>query len=245
MTFEHEDEVLQIALASYDPKELRVQKNYLEEQNFKLRCDCFCTGESLLRQLQQEKQYHAVVLCSQLEDMDRELLVERLLQKKSRPAIIQFDDGRRRNDTILWLDGAENCYYVERTGLKDLLWELYELPGQQAQKLEKQCSDLYKTWGVKKLDINCSYLTSAVCIVCSTSQKLAVRKEILQVVSERFEVSVSAVDSSIRRMADLLEAVDTEAWRAFKRDNGFLDEKPTTGRLIYAIRRQLMGNADL
>ena len=39
-----------------------------------------------------------------------------------------------------------------------------------------------------------------------TSQKLAIRKEILQAVSEQYDVSVSAVDSGIRRMIDQLEA---------------------------------------
>ena len=43
-------------------------------------------------------------------------------------------------------------------------------------------------------------------VVYGTSQKLAIRKEILQAVSEQYDVSVSAVDSGIRRMIDQLEA---------------------------------------
>jgi len=41
-------DVLQVALASYDRKELRVQKNYLEEQNPVLACTCFLNGHKLL-----------------------------------------------------------------------------------------------------------------------------------------------------------------------------------------------------
>ena len=42
---------LQVALASYDLKELRVQKRYLQEQGTAIDCTCFCSGEKLLAQL--------------------------------------------------------------------------------------------------------------------------------------------------------------------------------------------------
>lgn len=234
------EEILQVALAGYDPKELRVQKRYLEEQGLLIQCDCFCSGEMLLERLQQGARYHAVILCSQLEDMEREQVVEKMTQREDRPAIIQFDDGRHASDSILWMDGTKGCYYVEQNGLKELLWELYELPGQQVQKLEKLCSDLYMSWGVQKIDINCCYLTGAACVVYGTPQKLAVRKEILQLVSEKFDVSVSAVDSGIRRMIDLLEGLNTPAWQRFKQTSDFPAEKPTTGKMIYAVKRYLM-----
>lgn len=38
---------LQVALASYDLKELRVQKRYLQEQGTAIDCTCFCSGEKL------------------------------------------------------------------------------------------------------------------------------------------------------------------------------------------------------
>lgn len=94
--------------------------------------------------------------------------------------------------------------------------------------------------GIRIPDINCSYLTSAVGVVYSTSQKLAIRKEILQAVSEQYGVSVSAVDSGIRRMIDQLEAKPAEGWTQFKAESGFEAEKPTTGKLIYAIKRYLI-----
>ena len=96
------------------------------------------------------------------------------------------------------------------------------------------------SWGIRIPDINCSYLTSAVGVVYGTSQKLAIRKEILQAVSEQYGVSVSAVDSGIRRMIDQLEAKPAEGWTQFKAESGFEAEKPTTGKLIYAIKRYLI-----
>lgn len=53
MDNERTADVLQVALASYDRKELRVQKNYLEEQNPVLACTCFLNGHKLLQELQQ------------------------------------------------------------------------------------------------------------------------------------------------------------------------------------------------
>lgn len=167
MDNERTADVLQVALASYDRKELRVQKNYLEEQNPVLACTCFLNGHKLLQ-------------------------------------------------------------------------ELYRMPGQQWQRTEQQCQQLYHSWGIRIPDINCSYLTSAVGVVYGTSQKLAIRKEILQAVSEQYGVSVSAVDSGIRRMIDQLEAKPDEGWMQFKAESGFEAEKPTTGKLIYAIKRYLI-----
>ena len=135
---------------------------------------------------------------------------------------------------------CDRCYCVEGTELKRLLWQLYRMPGQQNQQLEQQCGQLYETWGISRADINARYLTCAVSIVCSTSQKLAIRKEILQAVSEQFEASVTAVDSGIRRMVDQLEARPGPAWLAFKADTGLGSGKPTTGKLIYAVRSAVL-----
>ena len=41
MESEHTAKTLQIALGSYDRKELRVEKNYLQEQSPALECTCF------------------------------------------------------------------------------------------------------------------------------------------------------------------------------------------------------------
>lgn len=69
MESEHTAKTLQIALGSYDRKELRVEKNYLQEQSPALECTCFQNGGRLLEQLRQGRQFDVVILCSQLEDM--------------------------------------------------------------------------------------------------------------------------------------------------------------------------------
>ena len=42
---------LHVALLSYDEREIRVRKNYLEEQNPAICCVCFHSGEELLLEL--------------------------------------------------------------------------------------------------------------------------------------------------------------------------------------------------
>ena len=235
MDNERTADVLQVALASYDRKELRVQKNYLEEQNPVLACTCFLNGHKLLQELQQGHNFDIVVLCSQMEDMSSiEFMMELRKLEHKPPVLLLFNEARRNNESALCMETEEGIFCVEQADLKSLLRELYRMPGQQWQRTEQQCQQLYHSWGIRIPDINCSYLTSAVGVVYGTSQK------ILQAVSEQYGVSVSAVDSGIRRMIDQLEAKPAEGWTQFKAESGFEAEKPTTGKLIYAIKRYLI-----
>ena len=232
MENENTDRTLQIALGSYDRKELRVQKNYIQEQCAGTECTCFQNGSRLLEQLQQGRRFDAVILCSQLEDMSGLELLTELRTTEARPPVLMIDEARRQNSSILCPEPGEGLCYVGRAELRSLLWELYRMPGQQWQQL-------YHSWGIRIPDMNSRYLSSAVSVVYGTVQKLAIRKEILQAVGEQYEVSVSAVDSGIRRMVDQLEARPTAKWLAFKDESGFADEKPTTGKLIYAVKNYL------
>lgn len=55
--------------------------------------------------------------------------------------------------------------------------------------------------------------------------------------SEQFDTSVAAVESGASgRMVDQLEEIPTPAWLAFKADTRLGSGKPTTGKLIYAVR---------
>ena len=236
MNNERTARMLQIALASYDPKELRVQKHYLQEQNPLVCCTCYRNGEKLLQQLRQGTPCDVVVLCSEMEDMSGMQFVEQLRKLEHKPLLMLLDESRSRTETALRMDPVDGCCRVEHVELKKLLWQIYRLPGQQSKQLEQQCSQLYAAWGIQQTDINAAYLSRAVSIVCSTSQKMAIRKEILQAVSEQFDISVTAVDSGIRRMVDQLEAKPNPAWTTFKAENGLGSGRPTTGKLIYAVK---------
>ena len=234
MDNERTADVLQVALASYDRKELRVQKNYLEEQNPVLACTCFLNGHKLLQELQQGHNFDIVVLCSQMEDMSSIEFMMELRKLEHKPLLMLFDEGRRKNSSALRMEDSGSCCCVERMELKNLLRELYRMPGQQ----------LYHSWGIRIPDINCSYLTSAVGVVYGTSQKLAIRKEILQAVSEQYDVSVSAVDSGIRRMIDQLEAKPSAKWLRFKDESGFFFFNDTSCKVIYTVKNYLQRQKD-
>lgn len=230
---------LRIALVSYDRKELRVQKQYLQEQDSMVVCTCYQSGGKLLEELQQGVRYEIVVLCSQMVDMSSLEFVTRLRRLERKPLLMLFDEGRRRNSTVLRMEPSDDFYYVEDVDLQTLLREIYRMPGQRGQQMELDCQKLYESWGMQLPDINCSYLTSAVSVVYAVPQKMDIRKEVLQAVSTQYSVSVAAVDSGIRRMVDQLENRNTEPWEAFKRESGLEKERPTTGKLIYAVKNHL------
>ena len=176
---------LKIALASYDRKELRVQKHYLEEEGAPISCTCFLSGERLFRCLQQDHSFDVAILCNEMEDMTGLEFMEHIRALEQRPVLLLFNEARRNNESALCMETEEGIFCVEQADLKSLLRELYRMPGQQ------------------------------------------------------YNVSVSAVDSGIRRMIDQLEAAPNEAWNTFKQENGFADGKLTTGKLIYAVKNQL------
>lgn len=171
-----------------------------------------------------------------MEDMSSIEFMMELRKLEHKPLLMLFDEGRRKNSSALRMEDSGSCCCVERMELKNLLRELYRMPGQQWQRTEQQCQQLYHSWGIRIPDINCSYLTSAVGVVYGTSQKLAIRKEILQVVAEHHNVTVAAVDSGLRRLIDALETRQMPAWKAFKGKTHLAGQKVTAGKLIYTLR---------
>ena len=123
--------------------------------------------------------------------------------------------------------------------MQDLMRGLWGVPGRSSVRIERFCNYIYDQWKVQQPDINCSYLTMTVQIVCASTGKLALRKEILQSVAEEYQVTVAAVDSGLRRLIDNLEHRKPEGWLRFKKENGLQDVKVTTGKLVYALRQSV------
>ena len=161
---------LQVALASYDLKELRVQKRYLQEQGTAIVCTCFCSGEKLLAQLRQGVRYDAVVLCSELTDLSAEQFVRQLYQLKERPTLLVQSHGRSSGTALQKL--REGCYCVEGTELKRLLWQLYRMPGRQNRQLEQRCSRLYAAWGIPQGSIASARRVRTRSVSCSLCRRV-------------------------------------------------------------------------
>ncbi|MGN0662336.1 MAG: response regulator [Faecalibacterium sp.] len=228
---------LRVALASYDARELRVQQRYLQEQCTTLICCGFQKGQTLLDALGKEDCFDVIVLGSELEDMDQLRFIQKLRDLEHRPLLLLFNEGRRRSHTARRL-GLESDH-VLHAGLEELMRELSRQPGCTGTAFDLQCRRLYMAWGIRQPDGNCGYFTAALRIACESERHLAIRKEILQRVSEEEHVTVSAVDSGIRRMVDELEAQQAPGWQVFKQKAHFT-KKPSTGKLIYAAKEQLL-----
>lgn len=231
---------LRVALVSYDERELRVRKNYLEEQNPALSCVCFSSGEALLRQLRQHRNIDVVVLANQLEDMDGFEFISRLNALRSRPLLLLQGDGWYGESTAACLRPNGESYLLAHSHLRDLLDDLRSSSEQQGLWVVPFCTELYAQWGIPQPDNNCQYLTSALQIACDADRKLALRKEILQVVAEEHHVTVAAVDSGLRRVIEGLENRNPEGWQTFKRECGLMGQKVTIGRLLPAMRQKML-----
>lgn len=69
MSYEEQDVIWRVALASYDPREMRVWTRYLEERNPAIRCTGYRSSRPLLERLEQGD-VDVLVLGGRLEDMD-------------------------------------------------------------------------------------------------------------------------------------------------------------------------------
>lgn len=157
---------LHVALLSYDEREIRVRKNYLEEQNPAICCVCFHSGEELLRELRQQRSVDIVVLSSQLEDMDGYEFLKRLNSLHNRPLLLLQGDDWYSDATASFLRPDGRQYLPERSSLLDLLLDLRSSTDIGIFWVLPFCKQLYAEWGIQQPDVNCEYLTTALQVVC-------------------------------------------------------------------------------
>lgn len=154
---------LHVALLSYDEREIRVRKNYLEEQNPAICCVCFHSGEELLRELRQQRSVDIVVLSSQLEDMDGYEFLKRLNSLHNRPLLLLQGDDWYSDATASFLRPDGRQYLPERSSLLDLLLDLRSSTDIGIFWVLPFCKQLYAEWGIQQPDVNCEYLRPPRC----------------------------------------------------------------------------------
>lgn len=132
MPGERDAENLRVALMSYDDRELRIRKFYLEEQSTIIRCTCFQSGEPVLQALRQERCFDVLVLSSQLEDMDSLTFLEKLNRLPSHPPLLLQGDGWADDITAAHLQPGSRFYGVGHDHLRDLLRGLLGVPGRNS-----------------------------------------------------------------------------------------------------------------
>ncbi|CDC29974.1 putative uncharacterized protein [Faecalibacterium sp. CAG:82] len=239
MSSERKNTGLRVALASYDVHQLRVWHQYIAEQSAEILCSEYRSGEELLQSLKQGRNAEVVVLGGPLEDMDSREFLERMSRLPQKPLLLLQDNARRERTAVSSFSPDGPCYLIRQSSLKELLASLLTAAGQEPGTLEQRFGRMYQEWGIIQPDSNCDYLTETVLIASQSKGKLAIRKEILQVVAEHHNVTVAAVDSGLRRLIDALETRQMPAWKAFKEKTHLAGQKVTAGKLIYTLRAQI------
>ena len=225
VSFEEQQEAVWcVALASYDPREMRVWMRYLEECNPAIRCTGYRTSQTLLRRL---------------EDVDSIQFLPRLRGLARKPLVLLRDDGRNEKAAVESLSQEDACYLIRQATLEDMLRELRAPAHSPAESLEKRCERIYRSWGLNTSDANKRYLTGAVRVMMASDHRLAIRKEILGAVAQEHHLTIAAVDSALRRLLDTLDATGTQAWLDFRKEYGLERKRVTIGRLIYALESKL------
>ena len=223
MSYEEQDAIWRVALASYDPREMRVWTRYLEERNPAIRCTSYRSSRTLLERLEQGD-VDVLVLGGRLEDMDSIQFLPRIRSLDRKPLVLLRDDGRNERSAVESLSQEDACYLIRQATLEDMLQEL-RAPAHRP--------------GLSTYDANKRYLTGALRMMMGSDHRLAIRKEILGPVAEEYNLTVAAVDSALRRLLETLDETGTQTWRDFRKEYGLERRKVTIGRLLYALESKL------
>ncbi len=238
MNCDEQNTVWRVALASYDPREMRVWGRYLEERNPSIRCSSYRSSQALMERLEQGD-VDVLVLGGKLEDMDALDFLRQMHGLKRKPLVLLRDDGCNEDSAVESLSQNDVCYLIRQATLEDMLHELRAPSYRQAESLEKRCDRIYRSWGLSPHDVNSCYLTGAIRVMLAADHRLAIRKEILRPVAEENNITVAAVDSALRRLLDTLDETASQAWLDFKKEYGFARRKVTISRLVYALEHKL------
>lgn len=224
----------QIALVSGDARELRVVSRYLEEEG--IPCRAYLSGRELLAALDRGQPVDVVVLGDQLGDIGESAFLAQMRRLRRSPVLLFLGECRHEEVQAAGLRTDGTGYLARQKSLRELVLRLRRAVGDNACEVERMCAQLYEEWKIPQPDINCDYLTKALCIACSTTEKLAVRKEILQAVAEQSQVTVAAVDSGLRRLIEGLETRSPEAWMHYKQEHELEGQRVSTGKLIRVMQ---------
>lgn len=111
MSYEEQDVIWRVALASYDPREMRVWTRYLEERNPAIRCTGYRSSRPLLERLEQGD-VDVLVLGGRLEDMDSIQFLPRIRGLARKPLVLLRDDGRNEKSAVESLGQEDACYLI-------------------------------------------------------------------------------------------------------------------------------------
>lgn len=228
---------LRTALCSCSAAALLALGNYLAEVPGFGQCVAYRTGAALLRELRGGERFDVLVIDEQLLDMDAVQLLEQLPQEQGgRPLTILLSSRR-----YLLRHGQQgstqaDCCMVKPFQAGPLARRIQSLYNEGSESVHAICEELFCSWGLPRDLPACRYLADAAVIAACADGSLALRKEVLSTVGERYGVSVAAVDSGLRRLIEQLEQTDMPSYRQFKQETGLGAGRPTVRALLAAIQ---------
>lgn len=225
-----------IALCSMDSILMRATADYLLETGTAERCVVFRKGEHLLWDLGRGDTYDCIVLDTMLVDMDATEVLMRLraMRLRARPSIIVLVLPQRFFRMQRRIPGEVDTFLCKPLNPESLVQRIKLLC---AEKQTNPVELILKQWGVELEQTQVQYFAEAVALLAQANKPLALRKELLSAVAENHCVSVSAVDSGLRRIIAHLEEQDTPGYQSFKKENGLDGVRPTVKKLLEACSR--------
>lgn len=225
-----------VAVCSYDMGYLSVLGRYLAACGGIGRCTAYRTGAELLRESAAGTQFDVYILDDRMQDMDVLELLERLPYGNALyPPILVLTAPRAffENDGGLLPRRVHLCL-TKPFRVQTLLVRLRSLQAERGSGLRARCEALCRAWGAEEA-VSVAYLAAAVAVMARAGERPAIRKEILAVVGEEYGVSVSAVDSGIRRLIACLGAADVPAYRNFRAAEHLENKNPNVGQMLCAL----------
>ena len=139
MSYEEQDVIWRVALASYDPREMRVWTRYLEERNPAIRCTGYRSSRTLLERLEQGD-VDVLVLGGRLEDMDSIQFLPKIRGLARKPLVLLRDDGRNEKSAVESLSQEDACYLIRQATLEAHLSQLGSEHLRCQQALPDRCA---------------------------------------------------------------------------------------------------------
>lgn len=241
MKDEKEKNVIQIAVVSYDSRWLRVVADYFAELDVFGDADYYGRAHQLLSSLKENAIPHVIIVDEQMHDMDLLAFMKEYaaLRLQERPIVLGLCDKRYLGYTGNLIALGLTDFMAKPIRLANLAQRVLELYRERmGGRVQSHCEALYDAWGLERSD-NTTYLTDAVKIASDTTEKLAVRKEIVWCVGEIHCCSKDAVDSALRRLIDRLEKISAPAYLAFKEELHLKKAKPSVGAVIYGMKDKI------
>ena len=238
-----------IVMASYDLRGLRVYRSYLTELGGFALGKSYRMGRELLQDLEAGLCCDILLMDEKLADMHAFEFLRRLHQCRlpRLPQVVMlsgWESSRARPFSLAAdpLHPAGNYCIMDSYSLSDMAQSLSVLYDLNLEQLTRRCRSLCEEWAGQFSETDCAYLVESVQIAFQCRRKMAIRKEILLPVSKRHKVTISAVDSGIRRLIEASEKEGRPSWQAFKQSFRFKTQRPSTGELIYSVKALLQNN---